>query len=99
MTEIDVSPDCPLHDLDLPDDADRPLLRAEGRLKRRFRAAVFGSAALLLLAGRLAVGGWRHYQADRALAATSEQARMLRPEVRVATVRAAARTINVSWPA
>lgn len=99
MTEIDVSPDRPLHDLDLPDDADRPLLRAEGRLKRRFRAAVFGSAALLLLAGGLAVGGWRHYQAERALAATSEQARMLVPEVRVATVRAGDRKINVTLPA
>ncbi|MGY4368536.1 RND family efflux transporter MFP subunit [Bradyrhizobium sp. LB1.3] len=99
MTEIDVSPDRPLHDLDLPDDADRPLLRAEGRLKRRFRAAVFGSAALLLLAGGLAVGGWRHYQAERALAATSEQARMLVPEVRVATVRAGDRKIIVTLPA
>jgi RND family efflux transporter MFP subunit len=99
MTEIDVSPDRPLHDLDLPDDADRPLLRAEGRLKRRFRAAVFGSAALLLLAGGLAVGGWRHYQAERALAATSEQARTFVPEVRVAAVGASDSKINVTLPA
>ncbi|TYL89500.1 efflux RND transporter periplasmic adaptor subunit [Bradyrhizobium rifense] len=99
MTEIDVRPDRPLHDLDLSDDADRPLLRAEGRHKRRSGAAVFGSAALLLLAGGLAVGGWRHYEAARALAATSEQARTLVPEVRVATVRASDSKINVTLPA
>ncbi|WP_433995354.1 efflux RND transporter periplasmic adaptor subunit [Bradyrhizobium betae] len=92
-------PDRPLHDLDLPDDGDRPLLRAEGRLKRRPGAAVFGSAALLLLAGGLAVGGWHHYQAERALAATSEQVRMLVPEVRVAIVRAGDSKIDVTLPA
>lgn len=88
MTEIDVQPDRPLHDLDLPDHADEPLLRAEGRQRRRSGAAVFGSAALFLLAGGLAVGGWRHYEAERALAATTERARTFVPEVRVATVRA-----------
>jgi RND family efflux transporter MFP subunit len=99
MTEIDVSPDRPLHDLDLPDDGDRPLVRAEHRPKRPSRAAVFGSAALLLLAGGLAAGGWRHYQAERALAATSEQLRMLVPEVRVAIVRAGDSKIDVTLPA
>ncbi|WP_354211373.1 MULTISPECIES: efflux RND transporter periplasmic adaptor subunit [unclassified Bradyrhizobium] len=60
---------------------------------------MFGSAALLLLAGALAVGGWRHYQAERALAATSEQVRMLVPEVRVAIVRAGDSKIDVTLPA
>src|SRR4051794_20519582 len=99
MTEIDVRPDRPLHDLDLPDDADRPLLRSEGRHKRRSGAVVFGSAALLLLAGGLAAGGWRHYEAERALAATSEQVRTFVPEVRVATIRASDSKINVTLPA
>lgn len=99
MTEIDVRPDRPLHDLDLPDDADEPLLRVEGRQRRRSGAAVFRSAALLLLAGGLAVGGWRHYEAERALAATSEQARTFVPEVRVAAVRASDSKINVTLPA
>lgn len=99
MTEIDVRPDRPLHDLDLQDDADEPLLRVEGRQRRRSGAAVFGSAALLLLAGGLAVGGWRHYEAERALVATSEQAHTFVPEVRVATVRASDSKINVTLPA
>jgi hypothetical protein len=88
MTEIDVRPDRKLRDLDLQDNANEPLLRAEDRRKRRSGAARFGSAALLLLAGGLAVGGWRHYQAGREVAATAEQARTLVPVVRVATVRA-----------
>ncbi|MEH2487589.1 efflux RND transporter periplasmic adaptor subunit [Bradyrhizobium sp. AZCC 2230] len=99
MTEIDLRPDRPLHDLDLPDDADEPLLRVEGRQRRRSGATVFGSAALLLLAGGLAVGGWRHYEAERALAATSEQAHTFVPEVRLATVRANDSKINVTLPA
>ncbi|WP_354257007.1 efflux RND transporter periplasmic adaptor subunit [Bradyrhizobium sp. F1.13.3] len=74
-------------------------MRAEHRPKRQSGAAVFGSAALLLLAGALAVGGWRHYQAERALAATSEQVRMLVPEVRVAIVRAGDSKIDVTLPA
>jgi RND family efflux transporter MFP subunit len=60
---------------------------------------MFGSAALLLLAGGLAVGGWRHYQAGREVAAAAEQARALVPEVRVATVRANDSKINVTLPA
>jgi RND family efflux transporter MFP subunit len=96
---MDVRPDRTLHDLDLPDDGDRPLVRAEHWPKRQSGAAVFGSAALLLLAGALAVGGWRHYQAERALAATSEQVRMLVPEVRVAIVRAGDSKIDVTLPA
>jgi RND family efflux transporter MFP subunit len=99
MTEIDVRPDRALQDLDLPDDANGPLLRAEDRRKRLSGAAMFGSAALLLLVGGLAVGGWRHYQAEREVAATSEQAHAFVPEVRVATVRASDSKINVTLPA
>jgi RND family efflux transporter MFP subunit len=60
---------------------------------------MLGSAALLLLVGGLAVGGWRHYQAEREMAATSKQARTFVPEVRVATVRASDSRINVTLPA
>ena len=99
MTEIDVRPDQTLHDLDHPGDASGPLLRVEAKPSRRSGAAVFGSAALLLLVGGLAVGGWRHYQAERDLAATAVQARTFVPDVRVATVRASDSKIDVTLPA
>jgi RND family efflux transporter MFP subunit len=98
MTEIDVRPDQAVHDLDRPGDASGPLLRAEGKPKRRLGAAAFSSAVLLLVGG-LVVGGWRHYQAERELAATTEQARMSVPDVRVATVRASDSKIDVTLPA
>ncbi|MGY4310835.1 RND family efflux transporter MFP subunit [Bradyrhizobium sp. JR3.5] len=99
MTEIDVRPDRTLHDLDRPSEANGRFLRTEDRPGRRSGAAVFGSAALVLLVGGLALGGWRHYQAGRDVAATSEQARRFVPEVRVASVRASDSKINVTLPA
>jgi len=54
---------------------------------------------LLLLVGGLVVGGWRHYQAERELAVTAEQARTFVPDVRVATVRASDSKIDVTLPA
>jgi RND family efflux transporter MFP subunit len=68
--------------------------------QRRNRGGVLvGSAALLLLLGGLAIGGWRHYEAERALAATMEHARTAVPEVRVAAVRASDSKITVTLPA
>ena len=99
MTEIDVRPDQTLHRLDRPGDASGPLLRSEGRPNRRSGAPVFGSVALLLLVGGLVVGGWRHYEAGRELAAAVEQAGMSVPDVRVATVRAGNSKIDVTLPA
>jgi RND family efflux transporter MFP subunit len=99
MTEIDVRPDQTLNDLDRPSDGNGRFLRTEDRPGRRSGAAVFGSAALVLLVGGLALGGWRHYQAGRDVAATSEQARRFVPEVRVASVRASDSKINVTLPA
>lgn len=99
MTEIDVQPNQTLADLDRSGDASEPLLRAEGRPNRRSGAAVFGSAVVLLLVGGLVVGGWRHYQAERELAATAEQARTSVPGVRVATVRASDSKIDITLPA
>jgi RND family efflux transporter MFP subunit len=60
---------------------------------------VFGSVALLLLVGGLVVGGWRHYEAGRELAAAVEQAGMSVPDVRVATVRAGNSKMDVTLPA
>jgi RND family efflux transporter MFP subunit len=75
-----------------PPETDTPQHRSRGGM-------LFGSIALLLLVGGLAIGGWRHYQAERAVAATMHQAQTAIPEVRVAAVRAGDGTINVSLPA
>lgn len=99
MIEMDVRPDQALQELDASSEANGPFLGSKERRNRRSGAAKFGSAALLVLVGALALGGWRHYQADRELAATSEQARTLVPQVRVATVRASDSRIEVTLPA
>jgi multidrug efflux pump subunit AcrA (membrane-fusion protein) len=67
--------------------------------RRRFRGALLGGGTLLLLAGGLGIGGWRHYQAELAVAATAQQSRTLVPDVRVASVRAADSQITISLPA
>ena len=56
--------------------------------RRRYGGALFGATALLLLLGGLGIGGWRHYQAELAVAATAQQIRTAVPNVRVAAVRA-----------
>jgi RND family efflux transporter MFP subunit len=71
----------------------------EVRPRRRSGGAWFGGAVLVLLAGGLGVGGWRHYQAAHDLAASVEQSRTAVPEVRVATVRAGGDLIKVTLPA
>ncbi|WFU26869.1 efflux RND transporter periplasmic adaptor subunit [Bradyrhizobium sp. CB1717] len=71
----------------------------EARPRRRHVGAWLGGAALLLLAGALGVGGWRHYQAARDLAVSTEQIRTAIPEVRVATVRASGDLMKVTLPA
>lgn len=75
-----------------PPKTDTPQHRSRGGM-------LFGPIALLLLLGGLAMGGWRHYQAERAVAATMHRAQTAVPEVRVAAVRAGDGTINVSLPA
>ena len=67
--------------------------------RRRFRGALLGGGTLLLLVGGLGIGGWRHYQAELAVAATAQQSRTLVPDVRVASVRAADSQITISLPA
>jgi RND family efflux transporter MFP subunit len=75
-----------------PDKTDTPQRRSRGGM-------LFGSIALLLLLGGLAMGGWRHYQAEHAVAATMHQAQTAVPEVRVAAVRASDSKITVTLPA
>jgi RND family efflux transporter MFP subunit len=66
---------------------------------RRYGGALLGASALLLLAGGLGIGGWRHYRADLEAAATARQTRTFVPEVRVAAVRDSGSRIVVSLPA
>ena len=66
---------------------------------RRYGGALLGASVLLLLAGGLGIGGWRHYQAELDAAATAQQIRTFVPSVRVAAVRAGGSKITVSLPA
>jgi RND family efflux transporter MFP subunit len=72
---------------------------APPRQRRRYGGALFGATALLLLLGGLGIGGWRHYQAELAVAATMQRNRNAVPEVRLAAVRASDSKITVSLPA
>jgi len=72
---------------------------APPKRRRRYGGALLGGSALLLLVGGLGIGGWRHYQARLAVAATDQQIQNTVPEVRMATVRAGDSKINVTLPA
>src|SRR5271169_3865603 len=101
MTEIRVRPKNEvLKDRPNPE-TDRvvTLPSAVPKRRRRYGGALFGASALLLLAGGLAMGGWRHYRAELDVVATAQQSRALVPDVRVATVRASDNKISVSLPA
>jgi RND family efflux transporter MFP subunit len=78
---------------------DRAPNKTETPQRRSRGGMLFGSIALLLLVGGLAIGGWRHYQAERAVAATQHQAETAVPNVRVAAVRASDSKITVTLPA
>ena len=80
-------------------DTDRAPEKTETPQRRGRGGMLFGSIALLLLVGGLAIGGWRHYQAERAVAATQHQAETAVPNVRVAAVRASDSKITVTLPA
>ncbi|TMK39425.1 MAG: efflux RND transporter periplasmic adaptor subunit [Alphaproteobacteria bacterium] len=101
MTEIRVQPkNEEVQDRHDPK-ADRVVTLPSAVPKRRSRrgGVLFGASTLLLLAGGLALGGWRHYQTELEVAATSQQSRALVPDVRVATVRASDSKISVTLPA
>jgi RND family efflux transporter MFP subunit len=59
---------------------------------------LLGIIALLLLAGALGIGIWRHHSLNAQVMATAEQRRNFVPSVRTAPVRASGSTMSVSWP-
>jgi RND family efflux transporter MFP subunit len=101
MTEIQVRPKHEDVQNRLDPEADRVVALPDAAPKRprRYGGALLGASALLLLVGGVGTGGWRHYQADLAVAATVQQGRTLVPDVRVATVRASDGKITVTLPA
>jgi RND family efflux transporter MFP subunit len=102
MNEIHLLPkNSIIHDTHEPDvdrAPDTPPSRT-GKPGRFGGRSLFGAIALLLLAGGLGTGAWRHHQAQIGLAATTEQNRNFVPNVRVAVVRASDDFMTVSLPA
>ena len=86
---------------DQPDpEADRVVAPTNPPTEQRgYGGALLAGGVLLLLTGGLAMGGWRHYQAQRDVAATVQQHRTFVPDVSVAAVRAADSKIAVTLPA
>jgi RND family efflux transporter MFP subunit len=87
---------------DPPDAESRRIVELPGKAApsgRRYGGALLGGGMLLLLAGGLGIGGWRHYQAAREVAAVAEQVRTAIPEVRVAVVRPSGDLMKVTLPA
>jgi RND family efflux transporter MFP subunit len=72
---------------------DRPVVR------RRWGGWLVGLGVLLVLAGALAFGGWRHYAQHHEALTISAQRRDFVPSVRVAAVRASDDTVLVTLPA
>ena len=101
MSEIRVRPKNEDVQDRLDPETDRVVALPNVPRKRRlgYGGALLGGSALLLLVGGLAIGGWRHYQAELDVAATAQQSRTLVPDVRVAAVRASASKITVTLPA
>jgi RND family efflux transporter MFP subunit len=101
MTEIELRPKN--EDVrNRPDpEADRVVALPYTRRKRRrgFGGALLGGGALLLLLGGLGAGAWRHYRAEREVAATLQRSQTFVPSVRVAAVRASDDKITVTLPA
>jgi RND family efflux transporter MFP subunit len=102
MTETSVRPKREVVQDRLEADRDRVVALpnvAPAKRRRRYGGTLFGATAMFLLMGGLAIGGWRHYQAELAVAATARESRTAVPEVRVAMVRASDSRITVSLPA
>jgi RND family efflux transporter MFP subunit len=102
MTETSVRPKREVVEDRVDPDTDRVVAlpnAAPPKRRRRHGGVLFGATALLLLLGSLGIGGWRHYQAELAVAATMQRSRTVVPEVRLAAVRASDSKITVSLPA
>jgi RND family efflux transporter MFP subunit len=76
---------------------ERVKLRPEKQ--RRWGGRLLAVGAALILAGALAVGGWRHYSQARATTEAAEQRRDFVPSVRVATVQPSKPALAVTLPA
>ena len=70
-----------------------PVSHAKSSARRRVLGIV-----VLLLAGALGIGIWRHHGLNAQIMATAEQRRDFVPSVRTAPVRASGSTRSVSWP-
>ena len=66
--------------------------------KKKSAAGRFAIGALMLLAGGLAVGVWRHWQRESEVATTAAQRRDFVPAVRVALVKSSRDVISVDLP-
>ncbi len=82
----------------VPIDRETALLGESRGKKRRSGARWFMLVTLLLLAGGLAVGGWRHWLLASEVAATAAQRLRVVPAVRVSVVRSSGDTLSVSLP-
>ena len=77
--------------------ADNEVHKALPDAKSRTGRRILGTV-VLLLAGVLSVGFWRHLSLNAQVMATAEQRRDFVPSVRAAAVRASSNTMSVSWP-
>ena len=75
----------------------QPAAPAVPHAKSSARRRVLG-IVVLLLAGALGIGIWRHHSLNAQIMATAEQHRDFVPSVRTAPVRASGSTRSVSWP-
>jgi RND family efflux transporter MFP subunit len=98
MTDVDRRPRAKDVEDRLDPEPDRVVALPRKR-RRRYGGALLGAGALLLLIGGIGSGAWRHYQADREVAAVTEQSTTSVPQVRVAAVRASDGKITVTLPA
>ena len=78
--------------------ADTEPHKAAPAAKSRAGRRILGIVVLLLLAGALGIGVWRHHSLNAQVTATAEQRRDFVPSVRTAAVRASGSTMSVSWP-
>ena len=90
------TPDSPTETPQLP--ADTEPHKAAPAAKSRAGRRILGIVVLLLLAGALGIGVWRHHSLNAQVMATAEQRRDFVPSVRTAAVRASGSTMSVSWP-
>src|SRR5690349_20113856 len=90
--------DVPIRDLqeDRPPETKAGAPASRPKARRRWGGRLLALVAFLLLAGAVALGGWRYYQREQQVTAAADQQRDLVPSVRVATVEPNPGTVSVS---